>query len=86
MNEARYEARQRKTEAQMVLAGQFTTAVKDLVVASLSNPAISATLAVALVELLARYGYINNTERGALAAVMVSAPLLEAFKPLQLKA
>jgi len=29
MNEARYEARQRKTEAQMVLAGQFTTAVKD---------------------------------------------------------
>ena len=78
----KFELKRARHDRDVAIVADIVGATKDVAVQVLKNPALSAGLSVALIEWLAKEGYINQTERAALAAVLISAGLLEAFKPI----
>lgn len=64
--------------------GKVGEAGVDLAKAALANPGLGMALSVAGVEALARWKLINETERGLLAAVVISSDLLKAFTPVRI--
>lgn len=57
-------------------------ATSQLVIAAVNNPAISLALTVALIELLARKGLINETERALLVSTDLVVAALKSFTPI----
>jgi hypothetical protein len=76
------EAKARKQAAQLAVLDRGITVAGNVAVQLLKSPAVTLPLGVAITEYMARNRAINDTERGLIIALMISAGFLEAFKPI----
>ncbi len=76
------EVRLRRFEARKLASDRQLQVLRDIAVELIRQPATGMLLGVIATEGAAKVNLINQTERAAINAVLISAGLLQAFKPV----